>query len=40
MALLAEYRCKATPARRVVEVYDADAYLSDDDAMAAARQRG
>ncbi|MET9393315.1 hypothetical protein ABZY20_23420 [Streptomyces sp. NPDC006624] len=37
MALLAEYRCKATPARRVVEVYDADAYLSDDDAMAAAR---
>ncbi|MBM7090895.1 hypothetical protein ABZ606_12805 [Streptomyces sp. NPDC012461] len=37
MALLAEYRCKATPARRVVEVYDADAYLSDDDIMAAAR---
>lgn len=37
MALLAEYRCKATPARRVVEVYDADAYLSDDDTMAAAR---
>ncbi|MFJ9668808.1 hypothetical protein ACIRPP_30080 [Streptomyces sp. NPDC101219] len=37
MALLAEYRCKATPARRVVEVYDADAYLSEDDAMAAAR---
>ncbi|MEV3966700.1 hypothetical protein AB0K68_00885 [Streptomyces sp. NPDC050698] len=36
MALLAEYRCKATPARRVVEVYDADAYLSDDEAMAAA----
>ncbi|WP_432054191.1 hypothetical protein [Streptomyces sp. bgisy022] len=37
MALLAEYRCKATPARRVVEVHDADAYLSDDEAMAAAR---
>ncbi|MFE9837301.1 hypothetical protein ACFYP4_19560 [Streptomyces sp. NPDC005551] len=38
MALLAEYRCKATPARRVVEVYDSDACLSDDDAMAAARR--
>ena len=37
MALLAEYGCKATPGRRVVEIYDADAYLSDDDAMAAAR---
>jgi hypothetical protein len=39
MALLAEYRCKATPARRVVEVYDADADLSDDEAMAAARRQ-
>jgi hypothetical protein len=39
MALLAEYSCKATPARRVVEVYDADAYLGDDDAMAAARRQ-
>jgi hypothetical protein len=39
MRLLVEYRCKATPARRVVEVYDADAYLSDDDAMAAARRQ-
>ncbi|MET9057102.1 hypothetical protein ABZX99_04670 [Streptomyces antibioticus] len=38
MALLAEYTCKATPARRVVEVYDADAYLGDDDAMVAARR--
>ncbi|MGW5249864.1 hypothetical protein ACWEQN_40010 [Streptomyces sp. NPDC004129] len=37
MALLAEYSCKATPGRRVVEVYDADAYLGDDDAMKAAR---
>ncbi|MFG2311293.1 hypothetical protein ACGFS9_21885 [Streptomyces sp. NPDC048566] len=37
MALLAEYRCKATPARRVIEVYDADAYFGDDDAMAVAR---
>ncbi|MDG5801568.1 hypothetical protein P9869_02610 [Streptomyces ossamyceticus] len=39
MALLVEYSCKATPARRVVEVYDADAYLSDDGAMAAARRQ-
>ncbi|MFE9170471.1 hypothetical protein ACFYNZ_13250 [Streptomyces kebangsaanensis] len=39
MALLAECRCKAAPARRVVEVYDADAYLSDDDAMAVARRQ-
>ncbi|MFJ7043715.1 hypothetical protein ACIQVC_10000 [Streptomyces sp. NPDC101112] len=39
MALLAEYSCKATPARRVVEVYDADAYLGDDDAMAAAHRQ-
>ncbi|MFJ8364598.1 hypothetical protein [Streptomyces sp. NPDC093984] len=37
MALLAEYSCKATPGRRVVEIYDADAYLGDDDAMKAAR---
>ncbi|GGY20784.1 hypothetical protein [Streptomyces djakartensis] len=39
MALLAEYSCKAKPARRVVEVYDADAFLSDDDAMEAARRQ-
>ncbi|MGW2637529.1 hypothetical protein [Streptomyces sp. NPDC001348] len=39
MALLAEYSCKATPGRRVLEVYDADAYLGDDDAMAAARRQ-
>ncbi|MFE2580579.1 hypothetical protein [Streptomyces sp. NPDC059378] len=39
MALLTEYRCKATPGRRVVEVYDADSYLGDDDAMAAARKQ-
>ncbi|MFF4491768.1 hypothetical protein ACFY0F_35840 [Streptomyces sp. NPDC001544] len=39
MALLAEYTCEATPGRRVVEVYDADAYLGDDDAMAAARRQ-
>ncbi|GGV28691.1 hypothetical protein GCM10010260_81510 [Streptomyces filipinensis] len=39
MALLAEYSCRATPGRRVVEVYDADAYLGDDEAMAAARRQ-
>ncbi|MFF5250485.1 hypothetical protein ACFY4K_00290 [Streptomyces leeuwenhoekii] len=36
MALLTEYRCKATPARSVVEVYDADAYLGDEAALDAA----
>ena len=39
MALLVEYSCKAKPARRVVEVYDADAFLSDDEAMAAAHRQ-
>ncbi|GGZ90707.1 hypothetical protein ACFOOM_05130 [Streptomyces echinoruber] len=39
MALLGEYSCKATPGRRVVEVYDADAYLGDADAMATARRQ-
>ncbi|MFF4535257.1 hypothetical protein [Streptomyces aureus] len=39
MALLTEYSCRATPGRRVVEVYDADACLGDDDAMAAARSQ-
>lgn len=33
MALLAEYSCRATPGRRVVEVYDADALLGDGDAL-------
>ncbi|MBD9735766.1 hypothetical protein IGX29_28990 [Streptomyces sp. H28] len=36
MALLTEYRCKATPARCVVEVYDANAYLGDEAALDAA----
>ncbi|MEU5309039.1 hypothetical protein [Streptomyces sp. NPDC021562] len=36
MALLAEYSVTASPDRRVVEVYDADAYLGDQAAMAAA----
>lgn len=36
MALLAEYSVTASPDRRVVEVYDADAYLGDEAAMAAA----
>ncbi|MFF4019436.1 hypothetical protein [Streptomyces sp. NPDC001843] len=39
MALLAEYSCKATPGRCVLEVYDADAYLSDGDAMEAAHRQ-
>ncbi|MEV5959658.1 hypothetical protein AB0M11_38975 [Streptomyces sp. NPDC051987] len=39
MGLLVEYSCKATPGRRVVEVYDADAYLGDGEAMAAARRQ-
>ncbi|MGW7237062.1 hypothetical protein [Streptomyces sp. NPDC054804] len=36
MALLAEYTVTASPDRRVVEVYDADAYLGDEAAMEAA----
>jgi hypothetical protein len=36
MALLAEHHITATPGRRVVEVYDADAYLGDEAALAAA----
>lgn len=34
MALLVEYSCKAKPARSPVEVYDTDAYLSDEDQRA------
>ncbi|MEV8548293.1 hypothetical protein AB0L04_00360 [Streptomyces glaucescens] len=37
MALLAEHDVTATPGRRVLEVYDADACLGDEAAMAAAR---
>ncbi|MFD5543413.1 hypothetical protein ACFWIJ_37820, partial [Streptomyces sp. NPDC127079] len=36
MALLAEYNVTASPDRRVVEVHDADAYLGDSAALAAA----
>ncbi|MCC3770490.1 hypothetical protein [Streptomyces sp. UNOC14_S4] len=36
MALLAEYRVAAFPDRRFVEVYDADAYLTDSEAMEVA----
>lgn len=36
MGLVVAYGCKATPAHRVVEVYDADAYLGDTEAMDAA----
>ncbi|NEB00132.1 hypothetical protein [Streptomyces sp. SID13726] len=36
MALLAEHNVTATPGRRVVEVYDADAYLGDEAALDAA----
>lgn len=39
MALLAEYSVSATPGRRIVEVYDADAYLGDEAAMDAAEQQ-
>ncbi|GHH87231.1 hypothetical protein [Streptomyces capitiformicae] len=36
MVLLAEHNVTATPGRRVLEVYDADAYLVDDAALDAA----
>ncbi|MEU4088677.1 hypothetical protein [Streptomyces aureus] len=36
MALLAEHRVIATPGRRVLEVYDADAFLGDGAALEAA----
>ncbi|MFI1963702.1 hypothetical protein ACH429_06110 [Streptomyces pathocidini] len=39
MALLAECSVNATPGRRIVEVYDADAYLGDEDAMDSAEQQ-
>ncbi|MEU1600853.1 hypothetical protein ABZ468_51120 [Streptomyces sp. NPDC005708] len=38
MALLAEHHVTGTPGRRVVEVYDADAYLGDEAALDAAEQ--
>jgi hypothetical protein len=36
MALLAEHHVTATPGRRVLEVYDADAFLGDSAALDAA----
>jgi hypothetical protein len=39
MALITEYRTQARPDRRIVEVYDADAYLADDDALTASRSQ-
>ncbi|MFF1655973.1 hypothetical protein ACFVXW_33175 [Streptomyces sp. NPDC058251] len=36
MALLAEHHVTATPGRRVLEVYDADAFLGDSAALKAA----
>ncbi|MGW2788096.1 hypothetical protein ACWC3X_44290 [Streptomyces populi] len=36
MALLAEHNVTATPGRRVLEVYDADAFLGDEAALDAA----
>ncbi|WP_030267351.1 hypothetical protein [Streptomyces violens] len=39
MPLVAEYRTQARPDRRILEVYDADAYLDDEQALAAARSQ-
>ncbi|MCX3061163.1 hypothetical protein [Streptomyces beihaiensis] len=39
MQLVAEYTVKARPDRRVLEVYDADAYLSDEQALIASRSQ-
>ncbi|MGW2939749.1 hypothetical protein ACWDA7_50735 [Streptomyces sp. NPDC001156] len=39
MALLAEHNVTAIPGRRVVEIYDADAYLGDEAALDAAEQQ-
>ncbi|WP_411574210.1 hypothetical protein [Streptomyces fradiae] len=38
MPLLSEYSVKATPDRGIVQVYDADAYVGDDDAWEAAKE--
>ncbi|MEU9005374.1 hypothetical protein [Streptomyces sp. NPDC048551] len=37
MSLITEYSTKARPDRRIVEVYDADAYLSDSEALQRSR---
>lgn len=39
MALVTEYSTLARPDRRIVEVYDADAYLGDGEALEAAEDR-
>ncbi|GAA3122902.1 hypothetical protein GCM10020254_82510 [Streptomyces goshikiensis] len=37
MSLITEYSITARPDRRIVEVYDADAYLGDDEALQQSR---
>ncbi|WP_329403240.1 hypothetical protein OG523_02845 [Streptomyces virginiae] len=37
MSLITEYSTTARPDRRIVEVYDADAYLGDDEALQRSR---
>ncbi|MFD3730442.1 hypothetical protein [Streptomyces sp. NPDC058632] len=39
MSLITEYTVMARPDRRVVEVYDADAHLGDDDTLKASRSQ-
>ena len=39
MQSVAEFSVTARPDRRIVEVYDADAYLGDEQAMTASRQQ-
>ncbi|MFD9722571.1 hypothetical protein [Streptomyces sp. NPDC059072] len=39
MPLIAEYSTMAQPDRGIVEVYDSDAYLGDDDALMESRTR-
>jgi hypothetical protein len=39
VTLITEYSIHARPDRRIVEVYDADAYLGDDEALAVSRSQ-
>ncbi|MGW6836286.1 hypothetical protein ACWGCI_23170 [Streptomyces sp. NPDC054949] len=39
MSLITEYSTTARPDRRIVEVYDSDAYLGDDEALQRSRTR-
>ncbi|PJE94483.1 hypothetical protein CUT44_30175 [Streptomyces carminius] len=39
MALITEYGTRTRPDRRIVEVYDEDAYLGDDEALGESRTR-